>query len=75
MSTEYKSNLKRCPLIKVTKKEYKRDCRGDIIEEITAEEFNDCYKSFCMAWDSKNNKCTYFDFSIESTDEETEEEG
>ncbi len=71
--TEYISNLKRCPLLKITKKIFVRDNKGNIVSEETEESFSDCFRSFCMAWDDENKACTYFDMEIE--DEEEYEDG
>lgn len=70
MSQKIKSNLKRCPLIKVKRKSMKRDDRGDIVFEEVVEEFNDCYKSFCMAWDEKTKSCAYFQTEVEEAEPE-----
>lgn len=58
-----KTNMKRCPHIKIHRKEIKYE--GDkIVSEIIIEEFNDCYGKGCMAWDDKNKTCKIFDMSI-----------
>ncbi|RMH18636.1 MAG: hypothetical protein D6698_06805 [Gammaproteobacteria bacterium] len=63
-----KSNIKRCPLLKVT-----RTIINDGSIE-TVEEFNDCYQKFCSAWDAKNKVCSYFSSYEEEIEESSEEE-
>lgn len=58
--TSVRSNLKRCPLMKIVKKEFVKDGEGNIVGEVMEESFSDCYRSFCMAWNSENNTCMYF---------------
>ena len=64
-----KSNVQRCPYLKVTKKTTNKDSG----EETTTEEFNDCYKTFCVAWDNDKKKCEYLQREAD-TEEEDEEE-
>lgn len=53
------SNLRRCPLLKITKEYPELDDQGKPTGTIIkVQEFNECYQSFCMAW--KNNTCFYF---------------
>ncbi len=64
-----KSNYKRCPLLTITKKQCTYDSEGRMTGEETWTEFNDCYKSYCMAWDSENGGCKlYPDFDIVEND-------
>lgn len=56
-----KSNQRRCPLLKHTKKEIKYDKDGRVMGEVTVEELNDCYGKYCMAWREKTNSCSYFE--------------
>jgi len=64
-----KSNIKRCPLLKITKRIVNKDGSEEIMEE-----FNDCYQSFCMAWNDKDKCCTYFDLGKDEEEEEDEVE-
>ena len=70
MTKKIKTNLKRCPILTVTKKNYKYN--GDkLIQEETVVEFNDCYRSFCMAWDNENCTCKiYPDFEVVDVEED-----
>lgn len=63
MKKHVRSNLKRCPLLKITRVENTYDDKGNLIKSETIEDFNDCFKSFCTAWDTKTNRCSYFDVS------------
>jgi len=68
-----KANFRRCPLLTVTKKQYDYDSHGNLLKEEQATEFNECYKGFCMAWDTENKTCkVYPDFEIvpEASDED-----
>ncbi len=56
-----KSNIKRCPYIKVHKKEIVYDSHNRIIGETVTEELNDCYKNYCMAYDITTHTCKIFD--------------
>lgn len=56
-----RSNIRRCPLLKHTRKEYKYDKDGKVIAEHTIEELNDCYGPYCMAWREKTKTCSYFE--------------
>lgn len=55
-----KSNIKRCPHMKIFKKEISYE-NGAPSSETTTEEFNDCYGPFCMAFDEKLKICKIFD--------------
>lgn len=60
-----KSNQRRCPLLKVSTKLCKYDDKGNLVLEEQTIEFNDCYQSFCMAWDTENKNCkVYPDFDV-----------
>lgn len=67
MTDKVKSNLIRCPLLKITRKETLPDGTCLIIEE-----FNDCYKSYCAAWDSEKQTCTYFTVAEPVTEDDEE---
>lgn len=66
---EVKSNLRRCPLLKITKRTVSKDGT-----EETIEEFNDCYMSYCMAWDNKQQCCTYFSFDLAEATEDDDDD-
>lgn len=51
--------------MKITRKLPIKDENGNVIGEETVEEFNDCYKGFCMAWVEAKQYCTYFDQEVE----------
>ena len=55
-----KTNLKRYPVLTISKKTYNYDDAGRIMSEETAVEFNDCYRNFCMAWDCENKTCKIY---------------
>jgi hypothetical protein len=65
-----KSNLVRCPYLKIKTKEIFYGESGEVIKETIQEEFQDCYKTFCAAWDKENNRCNYL--FIESSEEDDE---
>ena len=69
-----RSNLKRCPLLKVTKRECEYDSEGRLISEEVREEFSDCYKTYCAAWDELSSCCKiYPDYDIcEASSEEVD---
>jgi hypothetical protein len=69
-NVKIKSNLKRCPLLKITKRVINKE---DGVEEVY-EEFNDCYKTFCMAWDDTTKSCIYFPPEEEEEEEDEDEE-
>ena len=69
-----KSNLKRCPLIKITRVSIKKDEKGDLVYQETSEEFNDCYRDYCMAWDPNTKTCTYFQSELLAQEEEDEDD-
>ena len=60
MAKNVKSNLRRCPLLNITKKLCRYDEEGRLMSEEVVTEFNDCYKSFCMAWDIENEGCKLY---------------
>jgi len=61
-----KSNISRCPYLKVTRKTVNPETK----EEITVEEFNDCYKTFCVAWSKELEICTYLVLDLQSEEGE-----
>ena len=63
-------SIRRCPLIKVTKKEIIYNSEGIPTSETITEELNDCYKQYCMAWNEKSCSCMYFDTPTFLTDED-----
>lgn len=50
-----KTNLRRCPLLKITYEEVEADGKSTKV----IEEFQECYQSFCMAWHGTG--CSYFE--------------
>ena len=72
--TSVRSNLKRCPLLKITKTIRVLSDEGVVVSEEKEESFNDCYKTFCEAWDVEAKKCTYFEADIEEEDDEDDED-
>lgn len=66
------TNLKRCPLLKVTLEDQELDKDGKPTGRRTvSQEFNECYKDYCMAW--TGSCCSYFD-NVSVEDEDGEEE-
>jgi len=57
------TNVKRCPHIKIVKKEMSYD-NDKLVSETISEEFNDCYGKFCMAWDDKLKVCMLLSMAI-----------
>lgn len=55
------TRIKKCPLIKVTRKIVTYDSNGRPIEETITEELNNCCKHFCMAWKVATQRCSYFE--------------
>jgi hypothetical protein len=73
--TAVRSNLKRCPLLKITKRVTVKSDNDEILEEVIEEEsFSDCYKTYCMAWNAEQKCCTYFGFDIVEEEEEAEDD-
>jgi|3_EtaG_2_1085321.scaffolds.fasta_scaffold75718_2 hypothetical protein len=64
------SNIKRCPYLKITKKTTNKET-GEVT---VIEEFNDCYKSFCMAWDDEVSICRYLQRDLEEDEDEDEDD-
>ena len=60
-------------MLKITKEIEIKDDEGNVIGKEIEESFNDCYRSFCMAWDTENKACTYF-FPEAEEDEEEEDD-
>jgi len=70
-----KTNQRRCPLLKISKTTCRYDSEGNKIAEDTVVEFNDCYQSFCMAWDKENGNCKlYPDFDVVENEVEDDDE-